>query len=91
VILTSVMKNMDNSVFDVIKAAKNGKFEGCSNYVGDLKNGGVGIASYHDLDSKVPTDLKKEVDDLKKKIVNGDIKDTGCLSFPDYCPGGLYK
>ena len=91
VILTSVMKNMDNSVFDVIKAAKDDKFKGCDNYVGDLKNGGVGIASYHDLDSKIPSDLKKEVDDLKKKIINGDIKDTGCLAFPDYCPGGLYK
>jgi basic membrane protein A len=91
VILTSVMKNMDNSVFDVIKAAKEGKFAGCSNYVGDLKNSGVGIASYHDLDSKVPADLKKEVEDLKAKIVSGEIADTGCVSYPDYCPTGLYK
>jgi basic membrane protein A len=91
VMLTSVMKNMDNSVFDVIKAAKDGKFGGCSNYIGDLKNGGVGIASYHDLDSKVPADLKKEVDDLKAKIISGEIKDTGCIAYPDFCPTGLYK
>lgn len=90
VMLTSVMKNMDNSVFDVIKAAKSGKFAGCSNYIGDLKNGGVGIASYHDLDSKVPADLKKEVEDLKAKIISGEIKDTGCVSYPDFCPTGLY-
>jgi basic membrane protein A len=91
VMLTSVMKNMDNSVFDVIKAAKDGKFAGCSNYIGDLKNGGVGIAAYHDTDSKVPADLKKEVDDLKAKIIAGTITDTGCVSYPDFCPGGLYK
>ena len=90
VMLTSVLKNMDNSVFDVIKAAKEGSFNGCGVYVGDLANGGVGIASYHDLESAVPADLKAEVEDLQKKIISGEIKDTGCISFPQHCPGGLY-
>ena len=90
VLLTSVMKNMDNSVYDVIKDAKNGKFKGCDVYIGDLKNEGVGIADYHDLASKVPDDLKKEVDDLREKIVKGEITDTGCISYPQHCPGGLY-
>jgi len=91
VLLTSVMKNMDNSVYDVIKAAMDKKFDGCGEYVGDLVNKGVGIAPYHDLDSAVPADLKSEVEDLQQKIVSGEIKDTGCISYPDYCPGGLYK
>ena len=90
VLLTSVMKNMDNSCYDVIKATKDGNFDGCGVYVGDLENNGVGIASYHDLDSAVPDDLKKEVEDLKAKIISGEISDTGCISFPAYCPGGLY-
>lgn len=90
VLLTSVMKNMDNSVFDVIKATKDGKFNGCGVYIGDLKNGGVGIASYHDVESKVPADLKKEVEDLQKDIIDGKITDTGCISYPASCPGGLY-
>jgi len=90
VILTSVMKNMDNSVYAVIKDTKEGKFNGCGVYVGDMANGGVGIAPYHDLDSKVPADLKKEVADLQAKIVSGEISDTGCVSFPQHCPGGLY-
>ena len=90
VILTSVMKNMDNSVYAVIKDTKEGKFNGCGVYVGDMANGGVGIAPYHDLDSKVPADLKKEVEDLKAKIISGEISDTGCVSFPQHCPGGLY-
>jgi basic membrane protein A len=36
VLLTSVMKNMDNSVYDVIKAAKEGNFQGCGIYVGSI-------------------------------------------------------
>jgi len=90
VILTSVMKNMDNSVYAVIKDTKEGKFNGCGVYVGDMANGGVGIAPYHDLDSAVPAELKAEVEDLKAKIISGEISDTGCVSFPQYCPGGLY-
>ena len=36
-------------------------------------------------------DLKTEVEDLKAKIISGEITDTGCISYPDYCPGGLYE
>jgi basic membrane protein A len=90
VILTSVQKVMDQSAIAVIKDTKEGKFKGCTNFVGDLANGGVALAPYHDLDSKVPADLKKEIEDLKAKIISGEIKDTGCLSYPDYCPPGLY-
>lgn len=90
VLLTSVMKNMDNSVFDVIKAAMDGNFQGCGVYIGSIENGGVGIAPYHDLASKVPADLQSEVEDLKNKIASGEIADTGCVSYPASCPGGLY-
>lgn len=90
VLLTSVMKNMDNSVYDVIKNTLDGKFDGCGVYVGSMTNNGVGIAPYHDLDSKVPADLKAEVEDLKSKISSGEIKDTGCISYPNSCPSGLY-
>jgi basic membrane protein A and related proteins len=90
VLLTSVMKNMDNSVFDVIEATVNGEFKGCGVYIGELANEGVGIAPYHDLDSAVPAELKAEVDELKAKIISGEIADTGCISYPEHCPGGLY-
>ncbi len=90
VLLTSVMKNMANSMFDTIKATLEGDFQGCGVYVGDLANGGVGIAPYHDLDSAVPADLKAEVTALQEAIISGEITDTGCISFPQNCPGGLY-
>jgi basic membrane protein A len=91
VILTSVMKVMDVSAASVIKDQANDQFKGCTNYIGDLNNGGVGIAPYHDLDSKVPADLKAEIDALKAKIISGELADTGCVSTPDWCPTGLYK
>jgi basic membrane protein A len=90
VLLTSIMKNMDNSVFDVIQAGIDGSFDGCGVYVGDLANGGVGIADYHDLADLVPADLAAEVEALEADIISGDIADTGCISYPDWCPGGLY-
>jgi len=90
VLLTSVMKNMDNSCYDVVKETMDGEFDGCGVYVGSLENGGVGIADYHDLAGAVPDELKAEIKDLQAKIISGEISDTGCISYPDYCPGGLY-
>lgn len=90
VILTSVMKNMDVSMFEMVKSALEGNFDGCGVYVGDLANGGVGLGSYHDLADAVPDDLKAEVDALREAIISGEITDTGCISFPENCPGGLY-
>jgi len=90
VLLTSVTKKMDNSCYDVIEATMEGRFDGCGTYIGDLKNGGVGLAPYHDLEDAVPDDLKAEIEDLKAKIISGEISDTGCLSYPGLCPAGLY-
>lgn len=90
VLLTSVMKNMDNSVYDVILDTINGEFRGCGVYVGSLENDGVGIAPYHDVASQVPDDLKAEIEELRSMIISGQIADTGCISYPQHCPGGLY-
>jgi basic membrane protein A len=90
VLLTSVMKKMDNSVYDVIEATMEGEFDGCGVYVGELANDGVGLAPYHDLEDAVPDDLKAEIETLREQIISGEISDTGCLSYPDWCPPGLY-
>jgi basic membrane protein A len=91
VILTSVLKNMDQSMYDVVTSAYEGNFEGCTNYVGSLENGGVGIAPYHDLADEVPDDLEAEVEELRQQIISGEISDTGCISYPEHCPAGLYE
>ena len=71
--ITSVVKAIDKSVFDVTKATLDGKYSG-DPYVGTLDNEGVSIAPYHEFDSKVPADLKSEVDAIKAKIISGELK-----------------
>jgi len=91
VILTSVEKKMENSMFAVVKDALEGNFQGCTNYVGSLANGGVAISPYHDLADLVPAELQAEIAELEEMIISGEISDTGCLSYPEHCPGGLYE
>lgn len=71
--LTSVIKTMDTAVEDVIKADAEGKFD-ATPYVGTLENGGVALAPFHDFDSSVSEDTKKELEDLKAQIISGDLK-----------------
>ncbi|MGQ9466258.1 MAG: BMP family lipoprotein [Anaerolineae bacterium] len=75
VVLTSVMKNMHIAVRDAIKMAKEGTFHG-GVYIGTLKNGGVGIAPFHEFDDDVPASLKAELEEVAKGIKDGTI-DTG--------------
>jgi len=74
IILTSVLKNMDATTLEVAKQVKDGAFKGGTNVVGTLANNGVGIAPYHNLDSKVPAELKAEIEQIKKDIIDGKIK-----------------
>jgi basic membrane protein A len=70
IVLTSVMKNMDITTFNAIKDVQAGTFAGGVT-VGTLKNGGVGLADFHDLDSLVPADLKAEIAQVKADIIAG--------------------
>jgi basic membrane protein A len=71
--LTSVMKEINVAVFDTIKAASEGSFSNAP-YVGNLANGGVGIAPFHDFDSKISQDIKDKVAQLTKDIISGALK-----------------
>ena len=72
-IITSVNKAMDVAVFDAIKAAKDGSFAN-EPFVGTLENEGTALTPYNEFDSKVPAELKTEVDALKADIISGKIK-----------------
>ena len=74
-ILTSATKNLADSVAQYVEKGADGTLP-TGNYIGDLKNEGVGLAPYHEFDSKVPADLKKEVDQVKADIISGKIKIT---------------
>lgn len=70
--LTSVVKRMDVAVYDAVKMVLEGRFEG-GTYVGTLANGGVDIAPYHEYEEKVPAWLKAEVEQVRQKIIDGEI------------------
>ena len=72
VIITSIEKGMDVAVLEIIKAAKDGTFS-ADPYVGDLKNKGVDLAEFHDFDSKVSSETKSELDQIRADIVSGKI------------------
>jgi len=44
------------------------------NWIGTLENGGVGLKYGSAWESKVPEDLKKEIEALIPKIISGEIK-----------------
>ena len=71
--LTSVLKKMDVTSFDVIKSVQDGKFAG-GFVTGDLKNTGVDLAPFHDMDSKVSAELKAELDKVRAGLLDGTIK-----------------
>lgn len=72
VYLTSIMKNMDSTVFQVIERAMGDTFEG-GLIVGTLESGGVGLAPFHDMDSAVPAELKAELEAIRAAIIDGSI------------------
>jgi basic membrane protein A len=76
VYLTSVLKNMDTTTVQAVKAAMDGSFKG-GVIVGNLKSGGVGLAPFHDQDSAIPADLKRELDTVKAGIIAGTVSVKG--------------
>ena len=76
VYLTSVLKNMDVTTFNAIKAVVDGTFEGGVT-VGTLENGGVGLAPYHDFDGAVPQELKDQIETIKAGIIDGSVSVKG--------------
>jgi len=73
IMLSSELKRIDNAVYAAVQAAMAGPYT--SNlYVGTLANNGVGMAPYHNFDSKVPAALKTEITALQAALVAGTVK-----------------
>ncbi|MEO5317009.1 BMP family ABC transporter substrate-binding protein [Arthrobacter sp. CC3] len=70
IMLSSVMKLMGEAVETVVKDDKEGKFTNTP-YVGTLANDGVQLAPFHNFEDEVPAELKSELDQLKKDIIDG--------------------
>jgi basic membrane protein A len=76
VYLTSVLKNMNVTAFNVAKSVMDGTYEG-GVVVGTLENGGVGLAPFHDLDAAVPDALKAEIAELTAAVLAGTVSVKG--------------
>jgi len=72
VYLTSVTKRMDSTVTQVIELAMSDTFEG-GLLVGTLENGGVDLAPFHDMDDRIPAELKAELAQVRAAIIDGSI------------------
>jgi basic membrane protein A len=73
VYLTSIMKRMDSTVYQVIQQALAGEFRG-GVITGTLENGGVDIAPFHDRAGDVPPELAAELATVRAAIVDGSIE-----------------
>jgi basic membrane protein A len=71
--LTSVTKDIQTAVKTAVLNAQGGKFKG-GDYIGDLANGGVALAPFHDYASKVPAVLVTELHQVSAGIANGTIQ-----------------
>jgi len=79
VTLVSIMKRIDQAVYDTVMSAASGKMD-FTPYIGTLENEGVGLSSFHDFESKLPGGLTDKLAELQKQIISGDLKVTSVNS-----------
>jgi len=72
-LISSAQKNVDAVVYNYLKTVADGSVKaGIS--TATLQNGGVGLAPFHDWDSKIPADLKAQIQKASDGIKDGSIK-----------------
>lgn len=72
-VLTSMIKRVDNSVFQTIKDVQDGTFTpGTKVY--DLAAGGVGLSDFRNTKDVIGEANLKKVEEMSKRIVSGEIK-----------------
>jgi basic membrane protein A len=69
-LLSSAQKNVDVSVYEYLKTVKGGTSK-AGVLTANLKNGGVGLAPYHDWDSKIPADVKAKIKEASDGLKAG--------------------
>ncbi|HEY0460577.1 MAG TPA: BMP family ABC transporter substrate-binding protein [Pyrinomonadaceae bacterium] len=78
-VLTSMVKRVDNAVYDVVGEVLSGKFEGGFHVFG-LDKEGVAYSMDQYNEKLIPKDVLQKVDEAKAKIVNGEIKVTDAMA-----------
>lgn len=78
-VLTSMVKRVDNAVYDVVKEVLSGNFKGGFHVFG-LDKEGVAYAMDQFNEPLVPADVIKKTEEAKAKIVAGEIKVTDAMA-----------
>jgi basic membrane protein A len=73
-VLTSVLKRTDLAVQKVVEQYADGKFPGGQTINLGLADGGVGLTDFEFTKQDIPEPVRTKIDDLKKKIIAGDLK-----------------
>jgi basic membrane protein A len=72
-LLTSAAKNMDVATAAAVEAFSKGELT-AGIRLATVANSGVGLAPYHDWDSKIPADCKSKVDEAHDGLAAGSVK-----------------
>jgi basic membrane protein A len=71
-LLSSAAKNVDVAVYNYLKTVKDGTVKG-GMVTANLSNGGIGLAPYHDWDSKIPQTVKDKIKEASDALIAGTI------------------
>lgn len=71
-LLTSVMKRVDNAVYETIVAHVNDTFTS-GTFVYNVANGGVGLAPYHETEQSIPPEVIDHLNNVAAGIADGSI------------------
>jgi basic membrane protein A len=78
-VLTSMVKRVDNAVYQIVRDRAAGRFQGGIHVFG-LENGGIGYAMDRYNEKLVPKAVIAEVEAAKRKIIRGEIKVTDAMA-----------
>jgi basic membrane protein A and related proteins len=78
-VLTSMVKRVDNAVYQIVKDRVEGKFKGGVHVYG-LETDGVAYALDKNNEQLIAPDILKEVDAAKQKIIDGEIQVTDAMA-----------
>jgi len=78
-VLTSMVKRVDNAVYQIVADVVNHQFKGGFHVYG-LESDGVAYAMDKNNDALIPADVRQQADEAKRKIINGEIKVTDAMA-----------
>jgi basic membrane protein A len=71
-LLTSIIKRIDNSVFQAIERGLNGEPPQAT-FLSNLENEGVGIAPFHDYEDEISDEVKAAIEEMQQMIIDGEL------------------